>query len=57
MDDRHSVEVAASPHTTAIHIRDSKTPDGPNLTVSGEAWAAFITPGIQSATTTRTARH
>ncbi|MCF1599518.1 DUF397 domain-containing protein, partial [Streptomyces muensis] len=27
---------------TAIHIRDSKNPDGPNLTVSGEAWAAFI---------------
>ncbi|WP_372497402.1 DUF397 domain-containing protein [Streptomyces muensis] len=25
-----------------MHIRDSKNPDGPNLTVSGEAWAAFI---------------
>jgi hypothetical protein len=37
------LEVAPCPHTsTAIHIRDSKNPDGPNLTVSGKAWAAFI---------------
>ncbi|MGW1269704.1 DUF397 domain-containing protein [Streptomyces sp. NPDC002491] len=28
--------------TTAIYIRDSKIPDGPNLTVAGEAWAAFL---------------
>ncbi|MFF7885145.1 DUF397 domain-containing protein [Streptomyces sp. NPDC020794] len=34
------VEVAVCPHT--IHIRDSKTPGGPSLTVSGEAWAAFL---------------
>ncbi|MET9966391.1 DUF397 domain-containing protein [Streptomyces sp. NPDC006356] len=39
------VEVAACPQTpTTIHIRDSKNPDGPNLTVSGKAWAAFISP-------------
>ncbi|MFG2552228.1 DUF397 domain-containing protein [Streptomyces sp. NPDC048581] len=39
------VEVATCPHTaTTIHIRDSKTPDGPNLTVSGKAWSAFIAP-------------
>jgi hypothetical protein len=32
------------PHTAtaAIHIRDSKNPDGPNLTVTGEAWGAFL---------------
>ncbi|MGI5410105.1 DUF397 domain-containing protein [Streptomyces chartreusis] len=36
------LEVAPSPHPTpTIHIRDSKNPDGPNLTVSGRAWAAF----------------
>ncbi|QOV36759.1 DUF397 domain-containing protein [Streptomyces ferrugineus] len=37
------LEVARCPQTpTAIHIRDSKNPDGPNLTVSGHAWAHFI---------------
>ncbi|ELS55063.1 DUF397 domain-containing protein [Streptomyces viridochromogenes] len=37
------VEVAACPQATTIHIRDSKNPEGgPNLTVSGKAWAAFI---------------
>ncbi|MET7567654.1 DUF397 domain-containing protein [Streptomyces sp. NPDC005492] len=34
------LEVAACP--TALHIRDSKMTDGPTLTVSGEAWAAFL---------------
>lgn len=33
------VEIAA--HTTAIHIRDSKNPDGPMLTVAPTAWTAF----------------
>ncbi|GGR49396.1 DUF397 domain-containing protein [Streptomyces netropsis] len=33
------VEVATLP--TAIHVRDSKVPDGPRLTLSPEAWAAF----------------
>ncbi|MFG2730643.1 DUF397 domain-containing protein [Streptomyces canus] len=38
------IEIAPCPHspTTAIHIRDSKNPGGPNLTVAGEAWAAFL---------------
>ena len=37
------VEIALPPHpTAAIHIRDSKNPTGPNLTVTGEAWAAFV---------------
>ena len=34
------LEVAPCPHT--IHIRDSKNPDGPVLTVSDESWAAFV---------------
>ncbi|MFB7634105.1 DUF397 domain-containing protein [Streptomyces sp. NPDC056149] len=35
------LEVAASP--TTIHIRDSKNPDGPVLTLPAAAWGAFIT--------------
>jgi hypothetical protein len=34
------VEIATCPHT--IHIRDSKNPGGPTLTVTGEAWTAFV---------------
>ncbi|MEZ3179091.1 DUF397 domain-containing protein [Streptomyces pimonensis] len=34
------LEVA--PRPTAIHIRDSKTPDAPHLIMSPEAWAAFL---------------
>ncbi|MEV7871103.1 DUF397 domain-containing protein [Streptomyces sp. NPDC088124] len=33
------VEVAPCPH--AIHIRDSKNPTGPTLTLTPAAWAAF----------------
>ncbi|MGW1192282.1 DUF397 domain-containing protein [Streptomyces sp. NPDC002559] len=33
------VEVAA--HTAAVHIRDSKNPDGPTLTVAPATWTAF----------------
>jgi hypothetical protein len=36
------VEIAIAPHT--IHVRDSKTIDGPRFTVSGEAWSAFLAP-------------
>ncbi|MFE0376329.1 DUF397 domain-containing protein [Streptomyces inhibens] len=37
------VEVAtcSSPHAT-IHVRDSKNPDGPALSLSATAWAAFL---------------
>jgi hypothetical protein len=35
------VEVAPTP--TAVHIRDSKTPAAPHLTVPARAWTAFIT--------------
>ncbi|MCX5420994.1 DUF397 domain-containing protein [Streptomyces sp. NBC_00078] len=33
------VEVAT---TSTIHIRDSKTPDAPHLTVSPTTWSAFL---------------
>ncbi|MFE4052152.1 DUF397 domain-containing protein [Streptomyces sp. YIM B13518] len=36
------VEIAT--HPTAIHIRDSKTPDAPHLTVTPKAWTAFTQP-------------
>ncbi len=35
------IEVAARPET--IHVRDSKSPDGPTLTFTPAAWTAFIT--------------
>jgi hypothetical protein len=34
------VEVAA--HPLAVHIRDSKNPAGPALTVAPAAWSAFV---------------
>ncbi|MFG2511103.1 DUF397 domain-containing protein [Streptomyces sp. NPDC048584] len=39
-DGGNCVEMA--PHPTAIHIRDSKTPNAPHLTVTPKAWAAFL---------------
>ncbi|MER6467369.1 DUF397 domain-containing protein [Streptomyces collinus] len=42
------LEIAPTP--TTIHIRDSKTPDGPRLTVSPGAWAGFLrTPAFPPA--------
>ncbi|MFI9763873.1 DUF397 domain-containing protein [Streptomyces sp. NPDC051963] len=38
------VEVAT---TSAIHIRDSKTPDSPHLTISPTAWADFLTHAVK----------
>jgi hypothetical protein len=34
------VEVAATPAT--VHIRDSKTPQAPHLTLPAPAWTAFV---------------
>jgi hypothetical protein len=34
------IEVAT--HPTAIHIRDSKNPEGPVFTVRPDAWTAFV---------------
>ncbi|MEV3947109.1 DUF397 domain-containing protein [Streptomyces halstedii] len=33
------VEIAA--HPSAVHVRDSKNPGGPSLTVAPTAWSAF----------------
>ncbi|MCX4676375.1 DUF397 domain-containing protein [Streptomyces sp. NBC_01433] len=33
------VEVAA--HPAAVHVRDSKNPEGPTFTVAPDAWSAF----------------
>lgn len=38
-DGGECVEIAA--HPAAIHIRDSKNPDGPMLTVAPTTWTAF----------------
>ncbi|GAA2117716.1 DUF397 domain-containing protein [Streptomyces synnematoformans] len=35
------VEVAPVPG--AVHVRDSKDPDGPHLCFTSEAWTAFLT--------------
>ncbi|WP_037912118.1 DUF397 domain-containing protein [Actinacidiphila yeochonensis] len=34
------IEVAA--HQTAVHVRDSKDPDGPMLTFPAGSWAVFV---------------
>ncbi|UUU24251.1 DUF397 domain-containing protein [Streptomyces sp. DSM 40750] len=34
------VQISPCPHT--IHIRDSKRPTGPHLTLSPTAWTAFL---------------
>ncbi|MEU8889237.1 DUF397 domain-containing protein [Streptomyces sp. NPDC048442] len=34
------VEVAAT--SDAVHVRDSKAPDGPRLTLTPAAWAGFL---------------
>ncbi|MEU6222769.1 DUF397 domain-containing protein [Streptomyces sp. NPDC047042] len=34
------IEIATTP--TLIHIRDSKSPQGPHLTLAPTAWAEFI---------------
>ncbi|MFI2617450.1 DUF397 domain-containing protein [Streptomyces sp. NPDC018584] len=38
------VEIAPCPQatTSTTHIRDSKNPGGPTLTVSADAWTAFV---------------
>jgi hypothetical protein len=34
------LEVATCPHT--VHVRDSKHPTGPRLTLSPTTWSAFL---------------
>ncbi|MFJ2741404.1 DUF397 domain-containing protein [Streptomyces sp. NPDC087440] len=38
------VEVAA--HPAAVHVRDSKVTEGPVLTVSPDAWSAFVAASV-----------
>jgi hypothetical protein len=38
-DGGECVEVAT--HPTTVHVRDSKNPDGPTLTVAPTTWTAF----------------
>ncbi|MFE9020082.1 DUF397 domain-containing protein [Streptomyces sp. NPDC007808] len=39
-DGSNCVEIATTP--TTIHIRDSKNPAGPHLTVQPTAWTGFL---------------
>lgn len=41
------VEVATTPGT--VHVRDSKDVPGPQLAVSGTAWAGFLAYAAQTA--------
>ncbi|WP_447038343.1 DUF397 domain-containing protein [Streptomyces sp. DSM 118878] len=36
------LEAAPCPHTPTTHIRDSKNPEGPTLTVTADAWSTFL---------------
>ena len=46
------LEVAVTPDT--IHLRDSKHPTGPHLTLSPTAWSAFVSPYCGNAATRST---
>ncbi|KUN08443.1 toxin [Streptomyces yokosukanensis] len=39
-DGESCLEIATTPAT--IHIRDSKTPEGPTLTLTPATWTAFV---------------
>ncbi|MFD3921092.1 DUF397 domain-containing protein [Streptomyces sp. NPDC058595] len=39
-DGNDCVEIALTPVT--VHVRDSKNPHGPRLTVRSTAWAGFV---------------
>ncbi len=41
------VEVAIAP--SSVHVRDSKAPDGPRLTVTSTAWSRFVSHSSHSA--------
>ncbi|MGA5874447.1 DUF397 domain-containing protein [Streptomyces cellulosae] len=34
---------SARPGAGTVHVRDSKAPDGPRLTVTSTAWSRFVT--------------
>ncbi|MBD0844299.1 MULTISPECIES: DUF397 domain-containing protein [unclassified Streptomyces] len=37
------VEVAISPTALTVHVRDSKNPTDPHLTLAATTWSAFLT--------------
>ncbi|MFI8349877.1 DUF397 domain-containing protein [Streptomyces sp. NPDC085596] len=43
-DGPECVEVALAP--AHIHVRDSKTTDGPHLTVSTDTWTTFLSHAV-----------
>ncbi|WP_329066656.1 DUF397 domain-containing protein [Streptomyces sp. NBC_01429] len=45
-DGTSCVEIATTPGT--VHIRDSKTLEGPRLTLTPGAWANFVTYTVES---------
>ncbi|MEV5955900.1 DUF397 domain-containing protein [Streptomyces sp. NPDC051987] len=45
MDASNCIAIATTP--TAVHIRDSKNPVGPRLTVSGSTWTHFTSSLVQ----------
>ncbi|MFI1677236.1 DUF397 domain-containing protein [Streptomyces sp. NPDC020607] len=48
-DGNDCVEIATTPAPDTIHIRDSKTPHAPHLTLTPTTWSAFITYASQDA--------
>ncbi|MEV5874020.1 DUF397 domain-containing protein [Streptomyces sp. NPDC052101] len=45
-DGSNCVEIAPTP--TTIHIRDSKTPNAPHLTITPSTWTDFLRYGCSS---------
>ncbi|MEU2338740.1 DUF397 domain-containing protein [Streptomyces sp. NPDC006654] len=50
-DGSNCVEIAPAPQ--AVHIRDSKHPDGPRLTVTPSTWADFVAGGLKPGSLSR----
>ncbi|MFG2723046.1 DUF397 domain-containing protein [Streptomyces sp. NPDC048416] len=42
-DGGQCVEVGTHPSATCVHIRDSKVPEGPTLTLNPTTWQGFLT--------------
>ncbi len=45
-DGNSCVEIALAP--SAVHVRDSKNPGGPQLALAPEAWAGFVAYASES---------
>ncbi|MGY4926069.1 DUF397 domain-containing protein [Streptomyces sp. 900105755] len=46
-DASNCLEIAAVPVTATVHVRDSKHPVGPRLTVRSSTWAHFVSCLVQ----------